>query len=149
MRTLTIVVACATMAVVRSSLVAQAAPDTVARHLTALEQQWSDAILRSDSAAAGVFMAADWTEITSDGSVLTRGQDLEDLVGGYHATALRLSNIVVHVYDHAATVSGISDEQSSYRGKDTSGRFRWMDVWVWRTGRWQCVVSTVSRIAAR
>jgi Domain of unknown function (DUF4440) len=130
-------------------LMAQAAPDTVARHLIALEQQWNDAIISNDSAAAGVFMAADWTEITSDGSVLTRAEDLGELVGGYHATSLRLSDITVRVYDTAALVSGISDEQSSYRGKDTSGRFRWMDVWVRRAGRWACVASTVARIASR
>ncbi len=146
-RTISIALACAVVATVPASLVSQASPDTVTPHLIALERQWNDAILRSDSAAAGAFMAVDWTEMTSDGSVLTRGQDLEELVGGYHATSLRLSDIVVHVYDHAATVSGISDEQSSYRGKDTSGRFRWMDVWVMRAGRWVCVASAVARIA--
>ena len=129
-------------------LVAQAAPDSVAQHLIALEQQWNDAILRNDSSAAGAFMAADWTEITSDGSVLSRPEDLAELVSGYHATALRLSGFVVRVYDNAAVVSGITEEQSSYRGKDTSGRFRWMDVWIRRAGRWECVVSTVARIAS-
>ena len=130
-------------------LMAQAAPDTVAQHLIALEQQWNDAIVSNDSAAAGVFMAADWTEITSDGSVLTRAEDLVELVGGYHATSLRPSEFTVRVYDNAALVSGISEEQSSYLGKDTSGRFRWMDVWIRRAGRWVCVASTAARIASR
>jgi hypothetical protein len=57
--------------------------------------------------------------------------------------------MAVHVYDNAAVVSGITDEQSSYRGADTSGRFRWMDVWVRRAGRWECVASTVARIRTR
>ena len=131
------------------SLVAQGIPDTIAQHLVALEQRWNDAILRNDSALAGTFMAEEWTEITTDGSVLSRAGDLAELVGGYHATALRLSDMVVHVYDDAAVVSGISEELSSFRGKDTSGRFRWMDVWVRRAGRWVCVVSTVARIASR
>jgi predicted amidohydrolase YtcJ len=130
------------------SLVAQAIPDTIAQHLVALEQRWNDAILRNDSALAGTFMAEEWTEITSVGSVLTRTGDLAELVGGYHATALRLSDMAVHVYDDAAVVSGTSEEQSSFRGKDTSSRFRWMDVWVRRSGRWVCVASTVARIAS-
>ena len=148
-RTLFTVVAWATVAAVPAPLVAQVAPDTIARHLIALEQQWNDAILRNDSAAAGAFMAETWTEITSDGSVLTRAEDLAELIGGYHATALQLSDIAANVYGNAAVVSGISDEQSSYRGKDTSGRFRWMDVWVQRAGRWECVASTVARITSR
>lgn len=143
-RTLATIVAVTTIAT--APLAAQVGPDTIAQHLIALEQQWNDAIVRNDSAAAGTFMAAEWTEITSDGSVLTRAEDLDELVGGYHATSLRLSAIAVHVYGDAAVVSGISEEQSTYRGKDTSGRFRWLDVWVRRAGRWQCVVSTVARI---
>ena len=131
-----------------ATLVAQAAPDSAAQHLIALEQQWNDAILHSDSAAASVFMAADWTEITSDGLVLSRDEDLAELVGGYHATSLRLSGITARVYDNAALVSGITDEQSSYKEKDTSGRFRWMDVWVRRAGRWVCVISTVAKITS-
>jgi hypothetical protein len=148
-RTLTTIVAWAAMAALPAPLGAQVPPDTIARHLIALEQQWNDAILRNDRTAAAAFMAEEWTEITSDGSVLTRAEDLDELVGGYHATSLRLSAIAVHVYDNAAVVSGTSDEQSGYRGKDTSGRFRWMDVWVRREGRWQCVASTVARITSR
>lgn len=131
------------------SLPAQGVPDSVTQHLIALEQQWNDAILRNDSATAGRFMALEWTEITSEGSVLTRAEDLVELVDGYHATAVRLSDIAVRVYGNTALVSGISDEQSSYRGKDTSGRFRWMDVWVRRADQWRCVASTVARIRSQ
>lgn len=127
----------------------QAVPDTAARHLIALEQEWNDAILRNDRDAAGAFMAEEWTEITSEGSVLTKSEDLDELVGGYHATSLLLSDFEVQFFGDAALVSGISDEKSSYRGKDTSGRFRWMDAWVRRAGRWVCVKSTVARIAAK
>ena len=143
------ILVCWAIAAVPASGVAQAAPDSIARHLIALEEQWNDAILKSDSAAASVFMAQEWTEITSDGSVLSRSEDLAELVGGYHATSLRLSGVAVQVYDNAALVSGISDEQSSYRGKDTSGTFRWMDVWVRRSGRWTCVMSTVARMTSQ
>src|SRR5215470_4757778 len=129
MRTPSILITCV-MAAAPASFAAQATPDTTARHLIALEQQWNDAILKNDSARAGAFMAAEWTEITSVGSVLTRNNDLEELVHGYHATSLRLSDMSVHVYGNTAVVSGLSNEQSSYQGKDTSGRFRWLDVWV-------------------
>ncbi len=148
-RTLTAVLASVAMTAGPASLMAQAPRGTIAGHLIALEQQWNDAILRNDRPAAAAFMAQEWTEITSDGSVLTRAEDLDELVGGYHATSLRLSDIAVRVYDNAAVVSGVTDERSRYRGKDTSGRFRWMDVWVRRAGRWACVASTVARIGSR
>ena len=141
--------ACAALAALPRSLVAQDPSDTIAHHLITLEQQWNDAILRNDSAAAGAFMAAEWTEITSDGAVLTRAEDLAELVGGYHANSLRLSGITVQVYGTTALVSGLSDERSNYRGTDTSGRFRWMDVWVRHADRWQCVASTVAKITSK
>ena len=129
--------------------VGQAVPDTAARHLIALEREWNDAILHNDRTIAGSFMALEWTEITSTGSVLTRTEDLEELVDGYHATSLLQSDIEVQIFGDAAVVSGTNEEKSSYRGQDTSGRFRWMDVWVRRAGRWVCVKSTVARITAR
>lgn len=123
---------------------AQAGSDSVAHRLIAIEQEWNSAILANDSARAGAFMAEEWTEITGDGSVLTREADLAELVGGYHATSLVLSELAVQRYGDVALVSGVSEETSSYRGKDTSGRARWLDVWVRRAGRWICVKSTVS-----
>ena len=103
----------------------------------------------NDRTAAGAFMAEEWTEITSDGLVLTKAEDLDELVDGYHATSLLLSDLEVQIFGEVALVSGVSAETSSYCGRDTSGRFRWMDVWVRRAGRWVCVKSTVVRIAAR
>jgi len=135
------------LSALNSPVQGQVVPDTVERHLIALEEEWNDAILRNDRAAAGAFMAEEWTEITSKGSVLSKTEDLDELVGGYHATSLLLSDLQVHVYGSGAVVSGVTDEQSSYQGKDTSGRFRWMDVWVRRAGRWVCVGSSVTRIA--
>jgi ketosteroid isomerase-like protein len=128
---------------------AQAVPDTTERHLVALEQEWNDAILRNDLTGAGAFMADEWTEITSAGAILTKTEDLEELVGGYHATSLVLSDFQIHLFGDGALVIGITDERSSYQGKDSSGRFRWMDVWVRRAGRWVCVGSSVTRITAR
>src|SRR4029077_20716886 len=92
-RTLTTVVAWAALAAVPASLVAQVPPDTIARHLIELEQRWKDGILRNERPVAGAFIGEEWTEITSSGSVLTRGEDLDELVGGYHATSLRLSDV--------------------------------------------------------
>lgn len=127
----------------------QTPSDTAERHLIALEHEWNDAILRNDRTAAGAFMAEEWIEITSEGSLLTRTEDLDELVGGYHATSLLLSDLRVQLFGDGALVSGVTDEQSTYLGKDTGGRFRWMDVWVRRAGRWVCVGSSVTRITAR
>ena len=40
-----------------------------------------------------------------------------------------------------AIVQGSDTEKSSFKGKDTSGKWVWMDVFVMRDGKWQAVRS--------
>jgi len=43
-------------------------------------------------------------------------------------------------------VNGLSTEKSSMAGKDTSGQYRWTDVFVKREGRWQCVTGYGAKV---
>lgn len=127
---------------------AQAPGPPEQRQLIELERRWNDAILRGHRAEVGAFMAEDWTEITSDGHILTKTEDLAELEGGgYKATLLELSELQVRLLGDAAVVTGVTNEKSSYRGRDTGGRTRWMDVFVRKDGRWLCVASQVTRVA--
>ena len=47
----------------------------------------------------------------------------------------------VRVFADTAVVIGGHREKSQYEGMDTSGHYRWMDVFVKRNGRWQAVAS--------
>ena len=47
----------------------------------------------------------------------------------------------VRVFGDTAVVTASDTEESSLKGKDTSGKYVWMDVFVMRNGRWQAVAS--------
>src|SRR5260370_36126064 len=51
------------------------------------------------------------------------------------------SEMKVRVFGHTAVVTGSDTEKSSYKGKDTSCKYVWTDVFVQRNGRWQALAS--------
>ncbi len=53
----------------------------------------------------------------------------------------------MRAYGDTAVVHGLETEKSSYKGKDTSGQYRFTDVFVKRNGRWQAIATQVTRVA--
>jgi len=52
----------------------------------------------------------------------------------------------VRQFGETAVVTGMNEEKSQIKGKETSGRYVWTDVFVNRKGHWQAVASQVSRV---
>jgi hypothetical protein len=52
----------------------------------------------------------------------------------------------VRVYGDTAIASGLGTEKSTYKGKDTSGQYRYTDVFVKRNGTWQAVATHGSKV---
>lgn len=53
----------------------------------------------------------------------------------------------VRVFGNTAVAVGSDTEKSTNHGKDSSGRYAWMDVFVRRNGLWEAVVSESTKIA--
>ncbi len=56
------------------------------------------------------------------------------------------SEMRAFVFGDRAIVNGLSTEKSITAGKDTSGQYRWTDVFVKRDGRWQAVTGYASKV---
>jgi hypothetical protein len=54
----------------------------------------------------------------------------------------------VRVIGNVAFVQGFDDEKSSYKGKDNSGTYNWLDVWENRNGRWVSVATQLTKVEA-
>ena len=52
------------------------------------------------------------------------------------------------VFGDIAFVQGVGFEKSTTNGKDTSKQWRYMEIYAKRDGRWQCVSTHSTRIAA-
>ena len=109
--------------------------------LMQMERDWVDAAQKKDAARLGTILADDWAAQGPTGPS-TKAQALAELKSGdAKLDSITLGEMNVRVFGDTAVVTGSDDEKSSYKGKDTSGHYVWMDVFAKRQGRWQAVAS--------
>jgi len=120
----------------------------VEQTLLQMERDWNQATLTRDYKALQRIMADDWTGIDFKGVTTTKSESIAELKAGESRNeAVELGEMTVRVYGTTAIVMGSDTEKSRYQGKDSSGRYAWMDVFVKRNGRWQAVASEATRIS--
>ena len=120
--------------------------NSVDQILIQMEHDWSRADTEKDAAALDRILADDWIGIDFEGTVLTKPEALKDI--GADSASLEstvLSDMKVRIYGNTAIVTGTDTEKSEYHGKDSSGKYLWTDVFVFRNGRWQAVSSQSTR----
>ena len=111
-----------------------------------MEEDWVQAALKKDAGAMDRLIADDWIGIAFNGTILTKAEVLNDLKSGATASqAIELGPLKVRVYGDTAIVNGTSIEKSIWQGKDSSGHYVLVDVFVNRKGRWQVVSSQVTK----
>jgi ketosteroid isomerase-like protein len=107
-----------------------------------LERDWSDAQKARDLDKLSQILADDWSGLGSDGARSTKKQFLDDVKSGVNKLdSFEIGPMDVKVIGTIAVVQGSDTEKSSNKGKDTSGKWVWMDVFVNRDGKWQAVRS--------
>jgi len=135
--------------VIAQEKTAPAKSDTasVEQTLIQLEQDWNRATLAKDYKAIDKIMADEWTGIDFKGMTVTKAESLAELKSGESSNqSVELGEMKVKVFGNTAVVMGSDTEKSTYHGKDSSGQYAWMDVFVKRAGRWQAVASESTRI---
>jgi len=119
------------------------APRDEALDVELLERAWVDAIPRRDAAIIGRIMADDFEGIDPAGNIFTKATYMPDLRKGVFTTQpIELDEIKTRIFGETAVVtSRIKIQRFPTRGRMTN-------VYVKRQGRWQCVASHASGIAA-
>jgi uncharacterized protein (TIGR02246 family) len=114
----------------------------VSQAVKQLEHDWEDALKAGDADKLGEILADDWMSIGYDGKRATKQEDLADVKSGKSKLeSYELGPMDVKVLGNVAVVQGSDTEKSSTGGKDTSGKWVWMDVFVKRDGKWVVVRS--------
>ncbi len=118
-----------------------------AEALKQLERDWSDAQKAADMDKLNQIVADDWTGLSSDGTKMTKKQFLADVKSGANKLqSFEFGSMDVKMLGNIAVVQGSDTEKSSNKGKDTSGKWAWMDVFVKRDGKWQAVRSQSAKV---
>lgn len=113
------------------------------KEFTKIEEQWGTAMQNKDGKALESLYADEYLYISSKGKLYNRQQDISEIVGPtYKVLApFKLSDISVKMYRTVAVVTGVTTSQSILDGKDISGSHNFMDIFTYRDGRWQCILS--------
>lgn len=142
------VCSCAGLALARPQAAPAAAPakaPSVAQTVKQLEHDWVDASKAGDADKLGAILADDWVSIEPDGKMETKTEALADLKSGASKlTSLDFGPMEVKVMGKVAVVQGSDTEKSMAKGKDTSGKYAWMDVFENIGGKWMAVRSEVT-----
>ncbi len=107
--------------------------------LIQIEQDWANALLKTDASAFDRFLAKEWT-YNADGQIMSRAQVLSEFKSGaYKIASMELSNLGPHVFGDVAVVTMTANMKGKYKGVDILGPMQGTDFFVKRDGRWQAV----------
>jgi len=118
--------------------------------LLKLEEAFADAIVKNDLEGIGRLVADEWIIIDPNGETADRARFLEVIKSGALTHDMMESeDFRVRVYADAAVVTAITSTKGKFMGQEFSTRERATDVFVRRDGRWQCVLTHLTRFAKK
>ena len=118
--------------------------------LLKIEKAFADAIVKNDPEGIERLVAGDWIIIDPNGETVDRARFLEVIKSGALTHDMMESeDFRVRVYADAAVVTAITSTKGKFMGQEFSTRERATDVFVRRDGRWQCVLTHLTRFAKK
>lgn len=114
--------------------------------LLKLEKGFAEAIVKNDLERLGRIVADDWIIVDPNGEIVDRARFFEVIKSGSltHET-MESEDLRVRVYGDSAVVTAVTRTKGTFMGQDFSTRERATDVFVKREGRWQCVLTHLTR----
>ncbi len=115
--------------------------------LKSMEDAWAKAEMDADHGAAVVagLLAADYAGVNSKGEVQSKAQRLEKMKAETDTyTSSVNDSMEVHFYgSNVATVCGTSTEKGKDKdGKEFARSYGWVDTWMERDGKWECIAGS-------
>ena len=114
--------------------------------LKQMEDAWAQALKDKDQAAVGNMVADDYAGINSKGEHQKKTELLDEIKTSTDTLSASTNDSMdVHVYGPSlATVVGTSTEKGKDKdGKQFSRSFGWVDTWMERNGKWECIGEAV------
>jgi ketosteroid isomerase-like protein len=115
--------------------------------LMQLERRWDAAFLKNDVAFVQSVLAEEFIAVYDDGSRGDRARELK-LVAEFNQQidSSTLDDFHVKIYGDTAVVGFTRKLAGPSKGQRLELTLRYLDVFVMRDGRWQCVVSQSTKV---
>src|SRR5882724_1028803 len=118
--------------------------------LLKLEKAFAEAIVKNDLEDIGRLVADDWIIIDPNGGIVDRTRFFEVIKSGVLTHEMMESeDFRVRVYGDSAVVTGVTRTRGKFMGQEFSTQERATDVFVKRDGRWQCVLTHLTRFPSK
>ena len=118
--------------------------------LLTLEKAFADAIVRNDLEGIGRLVTDDWIIIDPNGEIVDRARFFEVIKSGALTHDMMESeDFRVRVYGDSAVVTGVTRTKGKFMGQEFTTQERATDVFVKRDGRWQCVLTHLTRFTKK
>ena len=113
-----------------------------------LEEQWRQAVLKSNTVAMQSLLADDYLAITVSGTLQTKDQALDNLRTGHtRLKTLEISDRKVRFYGTTALVTSVAEVEGTTGSGELAGSYRYTHVYVRDPqGAWKIVSFEASRI---
>ena len=144
-------IACLVMALAAAAPLRAGQPVRSAQEiLVQLERDWVAALMRNDVTFVDSVLAEEFVATYGDGSRGDRKRELQ-LVADFNQQVDKwtVDEFIVKVFRETAVVWFTQRMVGPVQGKPTEIVTRYMDVFVMRDGRWQCVASQSTRVTAK
>jgi hypothetical protein len=114
-----------------------------------VEQEILDGVLKSDAAALEKYLTSDYLGIGPDGVTQNKSEFMADVKSGtLKLESSEMSDMKIQVANSdMAVVVYRTNDKGTYKGKDITGEYRWLDVFIKRGGKWQIAIDQGTQIA--
>ena len=146
---ITLMVACGLAAGQKSNSASRASEAASApQGLDEQVQAYKKALTNKDVAALDRIWAADYTFINPRGELVDKAQRLANLrSGATEFQAIQSQRERVHTHGNVAVDIGrVTLQGTKYSGQESSGEYRYMNVWVKLENRWQLLANQITLI---
>jgi ketosteroid isomerase-like protein len=135
----------------RQQSVAQGADAAAEQEVRQAIKKYREALLQRDAAALEQIWADDYTFTNGAGEMVSKAQRLANLKSG--ATSLdsisQEEEMKVRVHGNVAVATGRVTIKGQYSGKQASGQYQSINVWVKGPAGWQLVANQLTPVAAK
>ena len=121
----------------------------VQANLKQMEDAWVKALVSKDQTAIGNMIADDFAGFNPEGKNVTKSKLLDEAKNEPNTLSSATNdNMDVHVYGpNLATVSGTTTEKGKDKhGKEFTRTYVWVDTWMERNGKWECIAEGVMQL---
>jgi ketosteroid isomerase-like protein len=111
-------------------------------------REYSDALTKRDTATLDKIWAPDYTFINPQGVVVTKAErmtNIKSTATQFKAIAPQQEKVTVHG-DVAIDIGTVTLEGTKYAGQESSGEYRYMNVWRNVDGQWQMLANQITLI---